>query len=214
MATKESDMSSKQYFEDVAQKWDSMRKNFFPESVREKALAVAQVRSGATAADVGAGTGFITEGLVARGLSVIAVDQSEAMLATMRDKFVGRGQIEYRIGEAEHLPLADQEVDYVFANMCLHHVETPASGIREMARTLKPGGRLVITDLDEHKFEFLKTEEHDRWMGFKREDVQAWFADAGLKDVLVDSVGENCTATSRGGNGQATVSIFVASGTK
>jgi ubiquinone/menaquinone biosynthesis C-methylase UbiE len=56
--------------------------------------------------------------------------------------------------------------------MLLHHVENPKVAIKEMVRILKPGGMIVITDLDEHKFEFLKTEQHDRWMGFKREDVQ------------------------------------------
>ena len=55
-----------------------------------------------------------------------------------------------------------------------------------MVRILKPGGELVITDMDEHEFKFLKEEHHDRWMGFKREDVRRWFEEAGLKNVIVD----------------------------
>jgi hypothetical protein len=51
-------------------------------------------------------------------------------------------------------------------------------------------------------------------MGFKREDVKAWFLRAGLKDVEVASVGENCCATSECGCQRATVSIFVACGKK
>lgn len=207
-------MSSKDYFDQVAHRWDSMRQSFFSDRVREKAYTVADVQAGKVAADIGAGTGFITEGLVQRGLQVIAVDQSEAMLAKMRHKFAAVEGIDYRVGEANNLPIPDGSVDYVFANMYLHHVEEPPPAIQEMVRALKSGGRLVITDMDEHPFEFLRTEQHDRWMGFKREDVERWFLDAGLKNVAVDCVGEECRAQSTGGRESASVSIFVACGEK
>src|SRR5947209_5202804 len=144
-----------------------MRERFFSENVREKAFAVACVQSGRIVADIGAGTGYITEGLARRGLRVVAVDQSEEMLAEMKRKFAGLEGIEYRRGEAEKLPLDAGAVDYVFANMYLHHVESPPEAIKEMARILKPAGRLTITDALEHNFEFQREEHHDRWLGFK-----------------------------------------------
>lgn len=61
-----------------------MRKSFFSEAVRNKAFSTACVQRGKTAADTGAGTGFITEGLIHNGLKVIAVDHSEAVLEEMR----------------------------------------------------------------------------------------------------------------------------------
>lgn len=207
-------MSSKQYFENVASQWDQMRQSFFSEAVREKALTVAGVRSGEIAADIGAGTGFITEGLVLAGLRVIVVDQSEAMLAEMKEKFAGIEGIDYRLGEAENLPISDLSVDHVFANMCLHHVESPSQAIKEMVRILKPGGKMVITDLDEHSYEFLRTEQHDRWLGFKRQDIERWLVDAGLKDVWVDCVGDDCCAQSSCDCESANISIFIATGVK
>jgi ubiquinone/menaquinone biosynthesis C-methylase UbiE len=205
---------SRRYFDDVAHQWDEMRGAFFSENVRKKAFSVAEVQPTRLAADIGAGSGFVTEGLIDKGLRVIAVDQSEAMLDEMRRKLAGLDTVDYRLGEAEHLPIEDEDVDYVFANMYLHHVDSPPRAIGEMVRILKSGGRLVITDLDEHKFEFLRTEQHDRWLGFKRDDVERWLSGAGLCGVMTDCVGEDCCASSEVGNGAASVSIFVAWGEK
>jgi ubiquinone/menaquinone biosynthesis C-methylase UbiE len=206
-------MSSKDYFDQVASQWDTMRTAFFSEAVREKAFALSGVKAGMLAADIGAGSGFITEGLLQRGVRVVCVDQSEAMLSEMRRKYAG-GDVDLRLGVAESLPVADQSVDAVFANMYLHHVEHPAQAISEMVRLLIPGGRLVVTDMDKHDFEFLRIEQHDRWLGFKHGDVRAWLVAAGLEEVTVDCVGENCCAASNCSSESARVSIFVATGTK
>ena len=113
-------MSSKDYFERVADRWDEMRSGFFSEKVRESAYKAAGIQSGKRAADIGAGTGFVTEGLIRQGLEVIAIDQSEAILAELEGKY---STLDCRQGEAEDLPLKDDAVDYVFANMYLHHFE-------------------------------------------------------------------------------------------
>jgi len=206
-------MNSKKYFDEVAHQWDDMQQSFFSEDVRQKAFSVAGVKKGKIAADIGAGSGFITEGLIGKGLKVIAVDQSEAMLEEMKKKFSSAEGIEYCLGEAEKLPIPDEAVDYAFANMYIHHVESPPKAIKEIVRILKPGGELVITDMDEHEFKFLKEEHHDRWMGFKREDVRRWFEEAGLKNVIVDCIDESCCAQSSCGE-HASISIFIASGEK
>jgi len=206
-------MDSLVYFKQVANDWDNLRTDFFTEEVREKAYMIADVKAGNLAADIGAGTGFITEGLLHKGLSVIAVDRSEEMLEQMRLKF-NSNRLELMIGEAEKLPINNNVVDYAMANMYLHHVEEPLIAIKEMARILKPGGKLVLTDLDEHQYDFLKSEHHDRWMGFNRKDIKNWFLEAGLKNIEVDCAGGNCCTTSTSSGTSATISIFVAYGEK
>lgn len=207
-------MNSKKYFEKVATQWDQMRQGFFSDNVREVALDAAHIKAGQLAADIGAGTGFITEALVLMGLKVIAVDQSKAMLGEMEKKLSRFDTIEYRIGDSDALPIPDETVDAIFSNMYLHHVESPSVAIKEMVRVLKTGGKIIITDMDEHDYEFLREEQNDQWMGFKREDIKRWFTEAGLRNVQIDCVGENCCAESDRGNQKASVSLFIASGTK
>jgi len=203
--------SSKAYFDAIGSGWDRLREGFFSDRVRERALAAANVPAGGLAADLGAGTGFLTQGLLARDVSVVAVDQSERMLEGLRRKLPWPRRVACLTGEAEKLPMADGSVDACLANMYLHHVERPAVAIREMVRILKPGGRVVVTDLDAHEFTFLRDEHHDRWPGFQRSDVATWFREAGLTHVQVGGLGDDCRATSMTG-GNAAVGIFMAVG--
>ena len=207
-------MRNKDYFDQVADQWDNLQASFYSEKVRDRALATAAVQAGDIAADIGCGSGFITEGLIRAGLHVIAVDQSEAMLAAIKRKFANIADIDYRCGEAEQLPISNDSVNYAFASMYLHHVESPPIAIKEMARILKPSGTLVITDIDSHTFEFLRDEHHDRWLGFDRGHIQQWFTDAGLRRVAIDCVGEQCCAPSNNESQSASINIFVASGEK
>lgn len=206
-------MSSKDYFQQVAKEWDEMRKDFFSEEVREKAYSVAKVKKGEVAADIGAGTGFVSEGLLQRGLKVIAVDESEAMILMLEKQFGQSSDFRCSIGESRRLPMEDESVNYAFANMYLHHVDNPEKAICEMARIIKPGGRVVLTDLEAHDHEFLRVEHHDRWMGFDREDICRWFKSAGLSKIKVDCVGQTCCAQSECGE-KAAIGIFVAVGEK
>ena len=157
-------MGSKVYFDTVASEWSEMRKAFFSEAIREKAFAAVNLEAGKLAADIGAGAGFISLALADMGVKVIAVDQSEEMLSELSKKHTRGEEIDCRPGDAEQLPIENESVDYAFANMSLHHVESPAAAIKEMARILKPKGMLVITDLDRHEVELLRREHHDLWM--------------------------------------------------
>ena len=90
--------------------------------------------------DLGAGTGKLTQQLVERGVDVVAVEPSEAMLAELRRSLPG---VEARAGTAESIPLPDGTVDVVLVAQAWHWVE-PRVAVPEVARVLKPGGTLGL----------------------------------------------------------------------
>lgn len=203
---------TREYFNQVAGEWDAMRRRFFGEGVRHAAIAAAGIGPGMVVADIGTGTGFLAEAAIEAGARVIGIDISEGMLAQVTARLAGR-PFDARLGDTASLPLSNGEADAVLGNMVLHHAEDPPAAIREMVRALKPGGTLVITDADSHTHEWLRTEQHDRWMGFDRDDIRRWFEDAGLHDVTVGDTQEICSPTSNCGT-RAAITIFIATGRK
>ncbi len=204
----------KRYFNQIASQWDSMSKEFYTEVVREKILSMVYAEPGTMVADLGSGTGFISEGLINGPASIIAIDQSAEMLKQMKLKFPDVGKIDYRNGNANHLPVRDNIVDYGLANMYLHHVDNPPKAIREIYRILKRGGRMILTDLNSHPFEYFKTEHHDLWLGFENQEIETWLKAAGFKNVDVHSIEEYCFDTSVNPENDAKISVFLATGEK
>jgi len=202
------------YFEEISDDWDSMRQDFFSENIRIKAFEKAELKSGSIVADIGAGSGFITEGLLNKGVLIKTIDQSPAMIEVMKEKFKNQKNIAYLVGDSDQLPLEDNSVDYAFCNMYLHHVNAPVRAIQEIYRILKPGGKLVITDADKHEDKFLILEQYDKWLGFDRNDIRKWFEEAGFDDIEVDCLEEDCCPSSECGCEEAQISIFIASGSK
>jgi demethylmenaquinone methyltransferase / 2-methoxy-6-polyprenyl-1,4-benzoquinol methylase len=98
--------------------------------------------------DVATGTGMVAQALVRRyGCSVVGLDQSEAMLSRARarvahDPELGR-RIELVVGEAERLPFADAAFDHLTFTYLLRYVDDPGATLRELARVVKPGGRIA-----------------------------------------------------------------------
>lgn len=208
------------YFEQVAGEWDSMRSGYFSEAVRDVAIAHAYLRPEMVVADVGAGTGFLSAALAPLAAKVYVLDGSEAMLDVARRNLAAFTNVEYHQSDGLALPLPDASLDAVFANMYLHHCTDPSAAIREMARMLKPGGRLVITDLDAHEHAWMKEEMADVWLGFERDVLFGWLQEAGLVNVLVDCTDQSCCAESsdpalsNSKESKADISIFVAAGTR
>jgi demethylmenaquinone methyltransferase/2-methoxy-6-polyprenyl-1,4-benzoquinol methylase len=97
--------------------------------------------------DVACGTGLVSRALVERwGCEVVGLDQSEPMLARGREKLAAKPRLAPRVrfvaGEAEALPFADDEFDHLTFTYLMRYVDDPAATLRELARVVKPGGRI------------------------------------------------------------------------
>ena len=98
--------------------------------------------------DVATGTGMVAEGLVRRyGCSVVGLDQSEAMLGAARERLACDRELASRVelvtGEAERLPFADASFDHLTFTYLLRYVDDPGATMREIARVVRPGGRIA-----------------------------------------------------------------------
>jgi arsenite methyltransferase len=199
------------YFAQVAGRWDELRAGYFTEHMRDAAIARAHLPSGAAVADVGTGTGFVAAGLAPMAARVFGFDVSLAMLEVARRNLAIFPNVELREAPGDQLPLDDATLDGVFANMYLHHAPEPLAAINEMARVLKPGGVLCLTDLDSHDHTWHREEMADLWLGFERGDIRRWLGEAGLMDVEVDCADGTCDACGPDGTVEP-LSVFVAIG--
>jgi arsenite methyltransferase len=201
------------YFAEVAEQWDEMRSGYFTEHLRDAAIDKAHLPPHAVVADVGTGTGFVAAGLASRTDRVMGFDASPDMLAVARRNLAQFNNVEFREATGDQLPVSGEMFDGVFANMYLHHAPDPLAAIKEMARVLKIDGVMCITDLDTHDHEWQREQMADLWLGFERDDIRRWFAEAGLHDIDVDCAEGTCTACGPDGEVQP-LSIFVALGRK
>ena len=211
MATK----PTNDYFEQHAGGWDETRAGYYGDEVRQAAFARAQLHPSMKVADLGGGTGYFSQALCGLVSQVTLLDASPAMLSQARSKLADLPNLAILQGEASDWPLEEGSQDAAFANMFLHHCPNPEQAIAEMARVLRPGGRLVITDLDTHHHTWMRDEMADLHLGFDRPQVLAWMRAAGLVNVYVECVNATCGAASMATPGQRDeVGIFVAVGSK
>jgi demethylmenaquinone methyltransferase/2-methoxy-6-polyprenyl-1,4-benzoquinol methylase len=111
---------------------------------RRALVAAIDPRPGQRVLDVATGTGLVASALARRGAAVLGLDQSEEMLAVPRRRLGDR--VTFVRGEAEQLPFADAEFDALTFTYLLRYVDDRAATMRELARVVKPGGRIGMVE--------------------------------------------------------------------
>jgi ubiquinone/menaquinone biosynthesis C-methylase UbiE len=179
------------FFERVSGEWDSMRASFYNDKLIDALARRAGVDSTCRVVDVGTGTGFVAAGLAPRAAAVIGVDNSPAMLEVAERNLnaLDVGNVQLLEGELDALPLDDDSVDAAVANMVLHHAPDPTAMLTEMARGVRPGGVVAVTDEVEHEYEWMRAEQADLWLGFSQSQVEGFFGSARLAAYGYDSLG-------------------------
>jgi ArsR family transcriptional regulator len=179
----------KSFFDSVGPEWDALRRLLNDDALRARAIAHLAPPD-LTVCDVGTGTGILARELARLGMRVVAVDNAPRRLEAARELLAKDGvtAVELRGGDAQALPLRDAEVDAAFAHMVLHYVPQPGEAIREMARVVKPGGRIVLVDFVRHEAEWMRDELGVLWLGFASDEIEAWFAAAGLHAARIEQL--------------------------
>jgi ArsR family transcriptional regulator len=141
-------------------------------------------------ADLGAGEGLLSELLARRAKKVIAVDNSEKIVAfgAAKAKKNGLKNLEFRLGDLQTPPIEANSVDLVVLSQALHHAEVPADALAAAYRILKPHGQILILDLLKHNFEKSRELYGDRWAGFAESDLHRWLETAGFKKIEISVV--------------------------
>jgi ubiquinone/menaquinone biosynthesis C-methylase UbiE/DNA-binding transcriptional ArsR family regulator len=196
---------SQQFFESAAGQWDKLRQDLFGRASYLQAIP-ALLDGHWVVGDLGCGTGQLTTALAPFVKTVIAVDRSDEMLQTARGRLQDISNADIRKGELESLPIGDAELDAATLILVLHHLPDPAAALREAARVLKGGGRLLVVDMLPHDREEYRQQMGHVWLGFGEDQMRRLCAAAGFEDVRIVAL-----AADREAKGPA---LFVASAAK
>jgi SAM-dependent methyltransferase len=185
---------SQAFFSSAAGQWDRLRREMFGE--RFDVFALGGFLDPAWAVgDLGCGTGQLAATLAPFVRQVIAVDRSRAMLRAARGQLAGVRNVELRQGELEALPIDDGALDAASLCLVLHHVPEPLAVLREAARVLAPGGRLLVVDMLEHDRREYQQQMGHVWLGFAPAELAGWLAAAGLTGTRVQPLPPAARAT-------------------
>lgn len=176
------------YFAAHARDWERLRSLHVEEARVEEAIREALgPRAFGTLLDVGTGTGRLLTLLADRYDRAVGIDASHDMLTAARSELDRAGLTRARVQQGDVLApgLPRDAFDVVTIHQVLHYLDDPGAAVREAARTLRPGGRLLIVDFAPHALEFLRESHAHRRLGFSHQEIGRLLEQAGLDLVEV-----------------------------
>ncbi len=171
------------YFSKIAETWDRIRSLHYPDEAIEAALVeLAGPGPFRRVVDFGTGTGRMLQLFADRASELEGIDFSHQMLTVARANLERHGirNAQVRHGNVTQTPLQTAVADLVIIHQVLHFLDEPSTAIREAARVLAPGGRLMIVDFAPHDLEFLRSEYGHVRLGVRHETLMKAAADSGL----------------------------------
>jgi ArsR family transcriptional regulator len=179
---------AREYFDELAGKFG---RRYCPgRSWQALAHALITLLPRLTVADLGAGEGTLSQLLAKNARKVIAIDNSPKMVefGSQLAKKHGFKNLEYRLGDIEDPPIANNSVDLAILSQALHHAIHPQEAVVAAHRILKRGGRLVILDLLSHRFERARELYADHWLGFSEVQLHQFLEKNGFREIEVSVV--------------------------
>ncbi len=188
---------SQEFFSSSAGQWDRLRDELFGDRFHLAAFA-ALAEASWVVGDLGCGTGQVSAALAPFVSRVVAVDASAAMLQAARKRLHGFANVDLRRGDLEALPIDDARLDAATLMLVLHYVPEPERAIAEVARVLKPGGRVLLVDMAPHDRDSYRQQMGHVWLGFSDDHVKRMLADAGFQETRIVALAPDARAKGPG----------------
>lgn len=179
---------SQQFFASSAAQWDKVRAELFGTRTELFAL-VGLLDPSQVVGDLGCGTGQLAEVMAPFVKSVIAIDESAAMLKAAKARLAALDNVELRSGSVEELPIDAGALDVAVLSLVLHYVADPVEVLKGIRRTLKPKrGKLLLVDMLPHDHADYRQTMGHVWLGFDPEQVKEWSAAAGFASARIHAL--------------------------
>ncbi|XPV76971.1 MAG: ArsR/SmtB family transcription factor [Desulfovibrio sp.] len=184
MVVEERALATREFFDSIAADWDHMSRKVLGDLDLPGEI-LKRIPDSGVAVDLGCGPGDLLAELYKKNesYSLIGVDNAPKMLDVAGERFAGNSSISLRIGELTYLPLREAEADCAVVSMVLHHVADPAAVVSEAYRILRPSGKLIVAEFDDHTNESMRTRYGDRRLGIPADEMVHWLGEAGFKAV-------------------------------
>ena len=179
LVLRQREASRENYFDNRAGEWDRLRDERYGLGL-ELPLLSALLPDNARAADLGCGTGRLSQHLAPFSERLYCIDANREMIKACKRRLSAAPNAQIQRGRLEKLPLETSSLDVAFSVLVLHYISAPKQALEEAGRVLKPGGTLILMDLQPHEETYFSSESGQVWPGFSSEQIMGWLTAAGF----------------------------------
>lgn len=180
---------TRNFFNGFNEGFEAFRKGSYPEGLNDYLISTVTMTKDDVVADFGCGSGSLTFKLSPHVRKVYAIDHSVEMLNRLKEQMKNKqcDNIQPVYDDvSSNFSFPAETFDVGFCCMLLHHIYDPRAALKQVAKTLVPGGRLVIADLTYTNLNWKFKELHDFWSGFKPDQLSKWLEDSGFKVLNIE----------------------------